>query len=288
MKHKITHFSPTSLEDATCPRLYWFKKFARIKAKKESLAPFFGTCMHAAVGAYYTNKCGGSTFVDAKKEAVQAFVAEWDTGTVVPNPKKNQTLESGIIISGAYCDFYEHDETHFYPEDIEQMCTVEMPDGSKQMFKLDRKWFNNDCLYVVDTKTAGQNFTPFYWNQFTNNFQTGMYMLLMQQMHPGEKHYSVLIDGISLKGKTPMDTFQRREFQRTPYQLEQVWNTYVQKTKLIKEAAEKETRKEQLEIMYQEHTSCKDWGGCEYLNVCTYGFDHPDMKTIFEVKQNEN
>ena len=258
-----------------------------MKPKTEKISANYGTCIHAGVGAYYGNQ--GLSLEERICLAIKAFTEEWEQyghqGT------EKYSLLGGVETLKAYCTAYQRDSFDFIPELIECSQSLEMPNGTVLIGRIDRVARTGDSVTVVDTKTTSMSFTDYYFRQYENCFQISAYYYIVNTILSGAVDCAVIdcikvpySTGKSRKTGEPVENFVRRSFMRTPLQLAEFVNTYNTITGEILEAlaSGKDAAK-----FPQCPTACSNYGGCEYLPVCKYGFSHPTVKLDFEEVEDE-
>lgn len=275
-------FSPTGVENAFCYRKMYYNKMLGLVSLRPPLALWFGSAIHSAVETFYKEKDAGVPFLEIKQHAVGAFTESWLEHGVEGDAKRN--LATGITIVNNYCEYYKNDTADIIQEFVEAMQWVEMPNGTNLLCKIDRVRRDGRLLTVVDTKTSSWPLTDYYFQGYDNNFQTSMYYYVVSQIL-GED-IQIQIDGIKVPPPEPGSKtapFVRRTFQRTELQIADAVNTYCRMTDYIMEGVEKYKDDEEglVRHMYCNQSKCNDYGGCEYLPVCKYGFKHPSIQVDF-------
>ena len=274
-------FSPTGIETAFCLRKFYFSKMLGLKSNITPYALWYGAAVHLGVETFYKDK-NIMSHVEVRNKVIEVASADWISHNVHGDNKRN--LASLIITMGNYCDEYEHDQADIMPAFVEASQWVPMPNGTMLLCKIDR--VREDCgrKTIVDTKTSSWALTDFFFKRYENNLQTSLYYHAVETLI-GECH-GVQIDGIKVppppEGSSTIP-FARRTFLREELQLEDAINTYCRVTDYIMEGMEKYKDDEEglLHHMYCNQTKCDEYGGCEFLPICKYGFGHPAVVTEF-------
>ena len=280
-------FSPSGIETARCLRRFYFTKVLGMRGKVTPAALIFGTAIHAAVEMFYQLTSGIKKMeleqrVDIKIKCVQEFVRVWVEGGIDGDIKRN--LETGIMIMNNYVDKYIHDSARFELEDIEADQWVAMPNGTMMLVKMDRVLREKHMIVLVDTKTTSSGITPYYFRNFENHMPTTLYNYTVRQLL-GRCDY-VMIDAIKVPPPplgSKSEPFGRSTFMRTELQIDDAINSYSAITDYIMNVlstpqAEWATR------FYCDTSHCNDYGGCEFLDVCKHGLEHPTVRINFDIK----
>ena len=277
-------FSPTGIENSFCLRKVYLSKIMGLKSKATPYPLWYGSAIHSAVEAFYINR-SSLTYEECVILALKAFTVSWTAHGSVGDSKRS--LDGGILTMGNYCEYYKDDVATFLPEFVEGSQWVEMPNGTMMLSKIDRVRDDSGLYTVVDTKTSSWALTDFYFRGYQNNFQTSMYYHTVSEV-VGECQ-AIQIDGI--KVPPPPETsattpFARRTVLREELQIEDALNTYCHITdyimKVIGKFQQSGDEEKFVKDMYCNQTKCNDYGGCEFLPICTYGFHHPSVGIDFE------
>ena len=287
-------FSPTSLENFACPRAYYLSKCLRLEESIRPVTLHFGTCIHYAVGLFWTvrgmdestaiSTFGAGLEFDAmdkhdldKLLSLRGFARAWSECETIPDAKRNQA--TGLDIVAKYCDRYKNDSSSYIPELIECPQWIEMPNNTMLGFIIDRLWRDEGCAMVDDTKTSSRSMTDWYFLDYEMSFQLTAYYYGVQQI-VGDCD-GVRIDGIKVPNTGKDDDFVRRSFPRTEIQVEEFLTTYVHKTNYIMDSlAAPESKR--MGLFYQEPTRCAKYGRCKFMPICMHGLNHPVVKAEFK------
>lgn len=279
-------FTPTSIEEyMACRRKYFFKKVLKLLPKSGKLSANYGTCIHAGIGAFYGNQ--NLSLEERKILAAQAFTKEWESLGLLGDGKR--TLAGGLLTIERYCEAYAKDRFVFHPKLIEVSQTVEMPNKTILIVRIDRVSVTDGSAVVYDTKTSSMSFTDFWFRQYENSFQLTAYYYVVASILQ-QTVDCIIVDaikvpystGVSRTTKEPIENFVRRSYLRTDLQMAEFLNSYSHITEEILEAL---SHGDSPEAFPQCPTACSNYGGCEYHPVCKHGFSHPSTSLDFEVKQ---
>ncbi len=292
---------PTSLEAyLACKRKHYFQSIMGLTPKDSMIHFHFGSSFHAGVGIFYSvrgmdveeavklfdpdttydDETLSNPFLLAKTMSVKAFAETWATKEVYPSEKRN--LSTGMVALGKYCDGYENDEVSFSYEMIETPLRISMPNGTTLTMTIDRVSRIDDYTIVADTKTSGWALTNWFWVNYENSFQLGMYNYGVEQVLG--RCDAVQIDAI-LVPYVNENSIQRRSWTFSDMQRDSFLNTYIQATDEIKDTLSKyEVGSEEcLNKFPCSQVACGGYGGCKFLPICKYGFDHPSIKSAYEI-----
>ncbi len=277
-------FSPTGVQTAMCLRKLYLRKIMGLVSKAPPYALWYGSALHKGVEAYYVHR-SSSTWEEAAALSVEAFAKEWNSHG--SNGDGKRTLAGGIVTMGNYCTYYQDDMAKFLPQFIEASQWVEMPNGTNMLCKIDRVRDDMGMYTIVDTKSSSWPLTDFWYKGFANDLQTSMYYHTVEEM-VGECQ-GIQIDGIKVpppKEGSTTTPFSRRTILREELQIQDALNTYCHVTdyimKAIGEWQQSGDEEKFIKDMYCNQNMCGDYGGCEYLPICTYGFKHPAVQVDFE------
>lgn len=296
-------FHPTCLESyLACPREYYFQALLGLTSKTSIINFHFGSAYHAGVGLFhtvrgmynleaikmfdpegeYSDELKEDNFLLAKTMAVKAFIDYWNSKKVRVNDKKNG--DTGLIVVGKYCDRYSRDQAEYDVSMIEAPLKVSMPNNTLLVLTIDRiHKTKNDYITVVDNKTSGMSLSDWFWKGYENSFQLGMYDYAICQILGHCE--ATQVDAAAVPWKNAA-SFCRRTNSFTDMQRESFLHTYVKATNSICSSLAKYGMgsAELLEEFPCCQTSCSSYGGCGFLPICKYGFDHPSVKTLFEIE----
>lgn len=280
-------FSPSGIEAAKCFRRFYYTKMLGLRAKTTPVAMIFGTCIHEAVEEFYilTSKMEAHPSqqqrTDIKIAVVQKFAEAWQEAGVDGDIKRN--LEAGVMIMSNYVDKYIDDTSKFELENIESDQWVAMPNGTMMLVKMDRVLRENSMIVLVDTKTTSGGITPYFFRNFENHLPTTLYAYTVEQLL-GKCDY-VMIDAIKVPpppATSKSEPFGRGTFMRTDLQIQDAISTYCAVTDYIMSVLKK-PESEWAERMYCDQSHCGDYGGCEFLDLCKHGLDHPTVQVNFDI-----
>jgi hypothetical protein len=265
-------FSPTSIEDFRCPRLYFYRKGINLVPKDTNVHLVFGGAWHSALAVYFKEKTHSRE--EAEKKAIQEFVTQWALANIQGTEKKNR--EVGILALREYFKFYQNDTAVY--DHIEVPASIQMPNGTLLTGVLDRVWKLGNCVMVDDSKTSGWPLTDFFMKAWKNSFQMSAYWYMAETLLGDVTNIRIDATKIPFTGK-PQDCFKRQQFDRTDTQMKEWLNTYCRVTDYIMEHIDDP------EAMYQQQTQCDSYGGCAYIDVCIHGIKHPNVKLMFETRK---
>jgi len=292
-------FTPTSLQNYTCPRKWYFKYNLKLIPTSDRINLKFGSAMHVGIGTFYiarslspteavkhfgvnftpTNK---DSFTCAKILALKLFSEEWASHNIRGNEKKN--LEGGILLLDKYCDVYKGDSAHYIPTFIECPIWIEMPNGTQLGLIIDRIQEDGDYTTIVDTKTSGWPLTDYFFKRFENDQQMSAYFYAITQIKG--RCDAIQIDGIQCPLQANVEEgFVRRTFLRTELQIADWLLTYLTWSNRIMESLAIQDEGERLKAFPCDQNRCADYGGCPYLPICKHGLTHPDVQIMFEKEE---
>jgi hypothetical protein len=279
-------FSPSSYNNAQCPRKFYLEKILGLKSKYISPPLVYGSAIHNAVEFFYKHMGSPDmTYEEVQMGAIQAFTDYWVKYPVMGDDRR--TLAGGITTIARYCDTYRDDITEFEESDIEGTQWVPMPNGTMLMMKLDRIAQQGHSVGVVDTKTTSWGLTDHYFRGYETDMQVSLYYYGMEQLL-GQCDF-IMIDGILVPHPEPGSTrqgFARRNFFRVDNQMDEAVNTYCKVTDWIM-AGMKLEGKEQVDYYHQNPARCNDYGGCPFKSICIHGLDHPAIGTDFLTREQQ-
>lgn len=269
-----------------CRRKYFYKKILGLKSLTGKVSANYGTCIHAGVGAFYMSQ--ELPLQERTAKAIAAFTEEWERYGQQGDEKRS--LIGGVTTLTEYCKAYGKDTATFLPTLIEASQSIEMPNGTVLIVRIDRvtKDAVSDTTTIFDTKTCSMAFTDYYFRQYENNFQQSAYWYVVDSILGGTVDCSI-IDLIKVPFSTgksrstgrPVENFVRRSYLRSDLQLEEFLNTYKRLTEeILANAASEDAAK-----FPQCPTACGNYGGCEYLPVCKYGYSHPAVRIDFVIEK---
>lgn len=271
-------FTPTSLEQLSCPRMYYYNKLLPVLDKENpitNLARFdnvsatFGSAIHAGVAEFYrlkqTDNLSNEQLDNITCSVINHFCLTW-----IESKAKTDTynLRQGIRILYNYCSNYRNDSVIYKPELIECQQWIEMPNGTMLGCIMDRAFTNGNYTAFTDTKTSGRPLTPFFFKKFESSFQFTTYYFILQEMFGNCDLVTCDAIHITKPGTKTTEPFVRAAFYRTPKQLKEWLNTYNNKTNWIIRGIELPIEFQQ-QYFYQEPQCCFNYGTCKYWKVCS-------------------
>lgn len=272
--------SPSSLDTASCFRKFFYDKILGISPDIPKVALVFGTCIHSAIECYNLLK-GAHGHQAAQLEGLKAFGVAWEAAECEGDIKRN--LGTGLILLQAYFEQYKNDSVVFVPELIECDQWMELPNGCNLLMKIDRVKNENGYYTVVDTKTTSMALTEYYFRSFSNALATTLYFWAVSQVL-GQCD-AVQIDALRcpFDEKKKDECLARRSYTRTERQVQDAITTACYRSDYIKKAlAEPRTVKELMNIFHCNQHNCQDYGGCNYIGICTHGLSHPSLTVDFK------
>ena len=275
-------FSATGLETyLTCPRKFYLKYLSKLSVTSSPASLVFGAAIHHAVGTFYTVKdlpegsirsmfsvpAGITTAMLMEYVCVRAFTQKWNEAGIEGDGKRN--LVNGIDIICKYISTYKGDTAAYLPEYIETNTSLMMPNGTRLICIIDRIQKESSYISVCDTKTSSWPLTDYFFKKFINSFQLSCYDYATISLL-GDCD-NVCIDGILVPNRGTGDSFIRRTFLRTDHQRAEFLNTYTGITDRIREDLAK-SEEDAVKCFSCNPTACDNYGGCEYIPLCQYGF----------------
>lgn len=256
----------------TCPRKYYYKIVCGWEPNVRSIHLEFGGLYATALEHYYLHTFNGVDPDEALIKVVREVLENtWDNETDEPvvwparneqtNTKSRETLVRTIV-------WYL---TEFADDPTTPVCLTDGKPAVEHSFKinvgndifycghLDRAVEYSGDVYVMDQKTTGSTITPYYFKQFDTSFQMSGYSFA-GKMILGTPVKGVIIDAAQIaKG---FSRFSRSITLRNEAQLDEwlndlhYWVEYANKCNS--------------ENNYpMNHSSCGNYGGCEFANVCS-------------------
>lgn len=293
-------FHGTALEDyLRCKRKFYFRYILGLVPKNTSAPLIFGKAIHAGAYVWYATQKDISFINNIMSEEEQAkakaryqSVCERDAFALLafdnefdkqPVESSKCTRENGIAGLVEYFNYYRNLDEEYEPRNLEISQKVLMPNGTLICITLDRLFIKDDYVKVADLKTTSKSLTDYFWKAYENSFQLKGYYYACQQVYSVD---NVQVDGFHYPlpvKKTENPNYERRTFFFTDMQMEDYLITYNTITNEILEYIQLPKEKQPFKFHTCE-TSCSDFGGCPYIDVCKHGFKHPSVKINFDIE----
>lgn len=291
-------FHGTALEDyLRCPRKFYYRHIIGLKLKSENAALVFGRAIHQSLFVWFALQkdplyvknflteeelsCFDSSLSPILIRdgfSLQAFLQEFEPSGIETD-KINSSVGQEILKN--YFETYRNITEQYDPRNLEITQKVMMPNGTLIVVTLDRLFVSENFVKIEDTKTTSRPLTDFFWKTFENSFQLKGYYYACKQVYDVD---TVQIDAIQYPpAKTQKDEVlcERRSFLFSDLQIEDYLNTYnIITNEIIAGMALPEDKKPN--AFHTCETSCSDYGGCPYLPICKYGYNHPSVQVMFE------
>lgn len=248
-------FSPSAIElYLRCPRKFYLQYIKRIQPIHAPSPLIFGEAVHEGIAAL---RCSSSL-----REATIAAITILTKRIFFDGyPRDIRTL---IIILYQHYVLYKE---KYDPNLIEVPFQLTFPNGTMCVGIIDAIYRAEHGIDVIDTKTSSGSLTEWFWKNYQNSFPLSCYYHAAEEILGSCN--SVIIDAISIKTPHLPESYARRGFTRSTKQMEEFINTWLQITDQITEMVKKGG--EEI-LFYQNNTSCGDYGGCSFLNLCNYGW----------------
>jgi len=276
----------TSLKMAdTCPRYYEYKMIFGYDNPFKGAHLRFGGHYASALEHYHKHRALGLSLDDALELIVEeAMIGTWDyeyeevqekpdsepfrriiPGSGFPwqslhNLKNRENLIRSIIW---YVDYFADEEIKtVILEDgtpaVEHSFTLPVDDGIFFAGHLDRLCIWADNPYVMDQKTTGSTVGQYYFNQFSPDMQMSMYTF------GGKAIFKLPVKGVIIDAAQIAVGFTRFERGFT-FRTESQLNEWYDNTMKLVEDTRAMTKENHFPMKL---SSCGNYGGCEFRNIC--------------------
>lgn len=231
----------------TCQRKFYFNFVRNIEPIAQSPALSFGSAMHAALLQHYKGA--------SNEEAIKEF----NCLPSLMEGEQHKNKEHAIVIFKDYIKRWGVEP--FKTLHLEKKFAIELGDRViAGRFDKVVEW--EKCIYVVDHKTTSQLGVSFF-RQFRPNVQIDTYTYACAELVGSCA--GVIINGISTAAN-PKERFQRDISPRTPDEISRYKEQFAKWCEDIEFAILKKR-------FTYNYTSCADYGGCDYYEVCMYGME---------------
>lgn len=280
------HLSPTTLESLDCPRRFYFKNWLGLQPKSMRPDLVFGSAIHAGIAYFYSYR-KEQAHQQVLANALKEFAKVWDAGNLEGNDKKN--LATGLLTLTNYIETYRYDSAEYLPDMIETPVWMEIQDV---MFGgvLDRVQVLGSVNILHDTKTWS-SFPNMFWLGWENSFQLTSYHILGTYTLGSIDH--IMVDAIKCPGVEikENETFVRKGYSRTEFQLQNWKYEFEEKVDRIRRAIAIEERgdSQDADAFYRcfptDSKRCTDYGGCPYLTLCKHGLNKAQIQMNFSLPE---
>ena len=277
---------------STCAMMFWYEYIRKLKKPGVNMPMHTGDCGHAALNVLYTEKWD-------RKLAREAFRDAWgDVKPPLEGKHAYLTRSHGESVLEAYINEREEhptmlEEAEVLPEASEKLLEFQWPslDGSEILNlrgipDLAVK-FPTGAYYIVDHKWTTMWLNSWWESQFKVGHQLRLYAALMQQRE-GITFEGGYINAVYM-GKPPKSDWSKIASSPTrlvqvdfsPAHLDETWEwaSALQKT---------EKFYEKLGIWPQDEKACGNYGGCDFLELCSVppgALRESRMRTRFETEE---
>lgn len=265
-------FDSTSLNlGAACLRKYRYKMIDGWTYPDKSVHLLFGGWYATALEHYHQHIAAGADTDEATLLVVhEALIATWITnedGTGQPwttdhNTKTRENLIRTIVWYLAQFGVDDSCKTVILSTGeaaVEHSFRLEVDNGIIFSGHLDRLIDYGGKNYVQDQKTTGTTITARFFNGFSPDNQMSMYTFA------GKSIFGIPVSGVMVDGAQIAVGFSRFERGFT-FRSEDQLNEWYDDSMTLVERIQHHTKENYFPL---NPTSCGDYGGCEYRNVCS-------------------
>lgn len=266
---------------ATCPRKYYYSNICGWTGANKSVHLIFGGHYASALEHYHKFRAADVTHEDALRNVVrEVMVNTWDyehdeTGERLPeggaaqdwhhdkNTKTRDTLIRSIVW---YLEQFKDDpmETVILPDGraaVEYSFSLELSEDFLYCGHIDRlvRYGDNKDIYVQDQKTTGTTMTPYFFKNFSPDYQMSGYTWAGQIIF-NMPVKGVIVDAAQIA--VGFTAFARQPVLRSAKQLEEFRTEALHYISLAQRAHESG-------YYPMNRTACGNYGGCEFQQICS-------------------
>ncbi len=261
----------------TCRRKAYYALERNLRGGDESEAQLFGTAIHRAMEAFYGAPVEGGERQLTLEQFQDAFVdCASQTLAHLPDSDK-RSIANGKKILEKYWDTYQNDPWRVVVDAsgpvVERSFELKLTPSIRIHGQIDCLLENVETgeIVVCDHKTSSSLGSDFL-NRIKPNIQFSIYAWAARQL--GFRVNRVMVNGIQV-AKTKVDLL-RVFTSRMESDEEEMWAA-------LSEAVELYRGCQKRGVWPQSSSSCSNWGGCQYRDVCSLdaGFRETAIQQIY-------
>ncbi len=242
-----------------CPRKFYWRHVRKLVPLHEKAALSFGKAIHEALYEWHKT-------YDLER-TIEIFHEHWDDKI----DEQLRTAEKGESLLKGYAERYPPKHEPFKFLSLEQKVQIEIGDfvyGGR----IDGIVEWGGMYLVLDHKTASR-MGPKYFDRFRPDLQMTGYAFMAKQLF--KQHIHGVVINVLYFTKKQMD-FVREISSREPFEYEQFASLILNLASQIKA-----NDPEDMNSWLPNWTSCGDWGGCDYRDLCLSEDPEPLARSMY-------